>query len=146
MKLNIWKKISVITICNRQTINGETEEICLTTMGTYAEKGGNRYIIYQEYDQETGQPMQTSTLKITPNHAITLMRNNANRTNLILEEGKRHLCQYGTQFGSMMLGVFTKLVKIDLNDQGGSLQANYTLDLDTNLASENEIIITVKEA
>ena len=49
----------VITICNRQTINGETEEICLTTMGTYAEKGGNRYIIYQEYDQETGQPMQT---------------------------------------------------------------------------------------
>lgn len=38
-------------------------------MGTYAEKGGNRYIIYQEYDQETGQPMQTSTLKITPNHA-----------------------------------------------------------------------------
>ena len=37
----------VITICNRQTINGETEEICLTTMGTYAEKGGNRYIIYQ---------------------------------------------------------------------------------------------------
>ena len=115
-------------------------------MGTYAEKGGNRYIIYQEYDQETGQPMQTSTLKITPNHAITLMRNNANRTNLILEEGKRHLCQYGTQFGSMMLGVFTKLVKIDLNDQGGSLQANYTLDLDTNLASENEIIITVKEA
>ncbi len=46
----------------------------------------------------------------------------------------------------MTLGVFTKLVKIDLNDQGGSLQANYTLDLDTNLASENEIIITVKEA
>ncbi len=77
----------LITICNRQTINGETEEICLTTMGTYAEKGGNRYIIYQEYDQETGQPTQTSTLKITPNHAITLMRNNTNRTNLILEEG-----------------------------------------------------------
>ena len=127
----------LITICNRQTINGETEEICLTTMGN---------IIYQEYDQETGQPTQTSTLKITPNHAITLMRNNTNRTNLILEEGKRHLCQYGTQFGSMMLGVFTKLVEIDLNDQGGSLQANYTLDLDTNLASENEIIITVKEA
>ena len=31
------------------------------------------------------------------------MRNNTNRTNLILEEGKRHLCQYGTQFGSIML-------------------------------------------
>ena len=30
----------VITICNRQTINGETDEFCLTTMGTYAEKGG----------------------------------------------------------------------------------------------------------
>ena len=42
--------------------------------------------------------------------------------------------------------IYKASVKIDLNDQGGSLQANYTLDLDTNLASENEIIITVKEA
>lgn len=136
----------IIHICNRQTIDGETEEICLTTMGTYAEKRGNRYIIYQEYDPDTGHPTQTSTLKITPNNAIALMRNHVSRTNLILEQGKRHLCQYGTQFGSIMLGVFTKSVEIDLNDQGGSLQATYTLDLDTNLASENEIIITVKEA
>ena len=136
----------MILICNKQTIDGETEEFSLTTMGTYAEKSGNRYIIYQEYDPETGHPTQTSTLKVSPEHAITLMRNNANRTNLILEEGKRHLCQYGTPFGSMMLGVFAKLVDIDLNDQGGSLQVKYTLDLDTNLASENEIIITVKEA
>lgn len=136
----------IIHICNRQTIDGETEEICLTTMGTYAEKHGNRYIIYQEYDPDTGHPTQTSTLKITPNNAIALMRNHVSRTNLILEQGKRHLCQYGTQFGSIMLGVFTKSVEIDLNDQGGSLQATYTLDLDTNLASENEIIITVKEA
>lgn len=53
----------VITICNRQTINGETEEICLTTMGTYAEKGGNRYIIYQEYDQETGSAYANINVK-----------------------------------------------------------------------------------
>ena len=55
----------VITICNRQTINGETEEICLTTMGTYAEKGGNRYIIYQEYDQETGQRLHLHLLLVS---------------------------------------------------------------------------------
>lgn len=136
----------LIQICNKQTIDGTTDEICLTTMGTYTEKNGYRYIIYQEYDPDTGKPAQTSTLKITSDNAITLMRNNAHRTNLILEQGKRHFCQYGTQFGSMMLGVFTKAVNIDLTDRGGSLQAIYTLDLDTNLASENEISITVKEA
>lgn len=136
----------LIHICNKQTISGVTEEISLTTMGTYTEKNTSRYIIYQEYDQKTGQPMQTSTLKIASNHSITLMRNNIHRTNLVLEEGKRHLCQYGTQFGSVMLGVFTELVNINLDNHGGSLEARYTLDLDTNLVSENEILITVKEA
>ena len=136
----------LIHICNKQTISGVTEEICLTTTGTYTEKNGSRYIIYQEYDQESGRPTQASTLKISPDHSITLMRNSIHRTNLILEQGKRHLCQYGTQFGSVMLGVFTEFVKADLDDLGGSLQAKYTLDLDTNLASENEILITIKEA
>ncbi len=136
----------LIHICNKQTINGETDEICLTTMGTYVKKGDNRYIIYQEYDQETGQPTQSSTLKIMSNDSINLMRNRIYRTNLVLEAGKRHLCQYGTQFGSIMLGVFTQSVNIALDDHGGSLEAKYTLDIDTSLASENEILITVKEA
>ena len=81
----------LIHICNKQTISGVTEEICLTTTGTYTEKNGSRYIIYQEYDQESGRPTQASTLKISPDHSITLMRNSIHRTNLILEQGKRHL-------------------------------------------------------
>lgn len=144
--MNKMEEKHLIHICNKQTIHGETEEICLTTIGTYTKKGGNRYIIYQEYDQETGQPSQSSTLKIMPNDSVTLIRNQIYRTNLVLEEGKRHLCQYGTQFGNIMLGVFTKSVNIALDDRGGSLEAKYTLDVDTNLASENEILITVKEA
>ena len=135
----------LIHICNKQTVDGITEAIELTTTGTYAQKDGNRYITYREYDQETGQPEQTSTLKITPQNAITLIRNTPSRTNLILEQGKRHLCQYGTMLGSATLGVYTNAVTVNLNDSGGSLQIRYTLDFDATLASENEISITVKE-
>ncbi len=136
----------MITICNKQTIDGVSEEISLTTVGNYCERGGSRYILYREYDRDGEAPAQISTLKITPDGALTLMRNHTHRTHLVLEQGKRNVCQYGTPFGGMMLGVFADEVTVALNEKGGSVTAHYTLDLDNNLASENEMLITVKEA
>ena len=46
----------------------------------------------------------------------------------------------------MMIGVFTSSVKSELNDLGGNLEVNYTLDVNASLSSLNEISITVKEA
>jgi hypothetical protein len=46
----------------------------------------------------------------------------------------------------MMVGVFTSKVKSDLGDLGGKLEIYYTLDINSNLSSSNELLITVKEA
>ncbi len=73
------------------------------------------------------------------------MRDNS-ATRLILEKGKRHLCQYDTGYGSLMVGVFTSSFESTLNEQGGSLRVRYTLDINSSLSSNNEISIIVKEA
>lgn len=141
----------LISICNQQKVEGETEELTLTTRGSYVKKDGKRYIMYREFDQET-QKGQTSTLKIDDsgeNTVVSLIRHDAatnSKTNLILEQGKRHLCQYGTPFGCLTLGVFTSRIDDQLSDNGGSIAVEYTLDVNTNLSSTNAIIITVKES
>ena len=77
---------------------------------------------------------------------VTLMRGGSESTHLILESGKRHLCPYDTGYGCMMVGIFTSKVNSELDDMGGKLEVSYTLDINSNLSSLNEILITVKEA
>ncbi|WOC32000.1 MULTISPECIES: DUF1934 domain-containing protein [Caproicibacterium] len=139
------EKNYLISVCGRQVIDDEAGEVEVTAFGTYLERNGKRYISYEGYDEETNQS-QTSILKIEGDRCVTLMRGGADGTRLILEKGKRHQCQYATDFGQMMLGVFTSTVDNQLTDKGGRLTVNYTLDLDANLSSVNQLCITVKEA
>ena len=77
---------------------------------------------------------------------VTLIRGGIQGTRLILEKGKRHLCQYDTGYGTFMVGVFTSSIRCRLGEKGGSIDVNYTLDINSDLSSINEISITVKEA
>lgn len=137
----------LINIVGRQRVDDEDmDEIKLTTLGSYTKKGDTRYIVYKEYDPDSaGSEPITSILKIDGSDTVTLTRG-ANNTRLILEKGKRHQCQYHTGFGPLLVGVFTSEVNSSLHDKGGELQVNYTLDINSNLSSINEIFITIKEA
>ena len=135
----------MISIVGKQQADGETGEIRLETLGSYVQKGDHWYIVYKEYDEDNPNRYQTSILKVEKNNKVTLMRGNSS-TRLILEKGKRHLCQYDTGYGTLMVGVFTSSFESTLNEQGGSLRVRYTLDINSSLSSNNEISIIVKEA
>ena len=135
----------LISILGRQQVDGETGEVQVTTRGSYVKKGKNRYITYKEYDSEVNGKPVTSVLKVEGNDKVTLMRG-AGSTRLVLENGKRHLCQYDTGYGNMMIGIFTSQLHSNLTDEGGKLEVRYTLDINSNLSSSNEILITIKEA
>lgn len=136
----------LISIKGRQRVDDETGEVELTTFGSYVRRGDSRYIVYKEYTSEDKNRTRTSILKIDGGNKVTLMRSGEDSTRLILERGKRHLCQYDTEFGNMMIGVFTSRVQSELNDLGGKLEVSYTLDINSSLSSQNEIFITIKEA
>ena len=136
----------LISIVGQQQIDGETGKIELTTLGSYITKGDTRFIVYKEYDPDNSNLSTTSILKVDRENTVTLMRGGAGHTRLVLEEGKRHLCQYDTGFGTMMVGIFTNSVRSRLEKGGGRLEISYTLDINSGLSSMNEIFITVKEA
>lgn len=136
----------LISIVSLQQVDGEKNEIKLTTLGSYISKGDSRYIVYKEYNAENSGNARTSILKIENSNKVTLMRNGVENTRLILEKGKRHLCQYDTGYGNLMVGIYTNDVACKLDNSGGTLEINYTLDINANLASINELYITIKEA
>ena len=64
----------LISILGRQVVNGEPEEIEVTTFGQYSEKNGKRYIMYREYeDSVPSSKARTSILKVAEGR-VTLLR------------------------------------------------------------------------
>ncbi len=125
-----------------ESFDTQPGEITLRTTGTYTERGGTRFIAYKEYDEDDPKISYTSVLKIEPGR-ITMMRAGS-ATRLILEQGRRHLCLYDTGYGTLSVGVFTSELRSSLNKQGGKLNIKYTLDIDSNLSSRNELQIKIE--
>lgn len=131
-----------ISIKGRQQYEEDSGEITLSTMGSYTQRGGVRFIAYKEYDEDDPRVCHTSVLKIEKDR-VTMMRSGG-ATRLILEKGKRHRCAYDTGFGTMTVGVFTSQLSSSLGEQGGTLDIKYTLDIDSNLSSKNHLTVEVK--
>lgn len=63
---------------------------------------------------------------------------------LMIERGKKHHCFYGTEFGDMMIGIYTHKIINRMTNDGGELYFKYTLDVNSTLLAENEVYMDVK--
>jgi len=115
------------------------------TAGRYYNKEGSYFISYKE-SETTGFEGVTTTLKVEGDSCVTLTRSGVSNSSLVLEKGRRHLCHYDTGFGDLMVGVSGCRINSRLDDGGGELTFNYSLDINSSLVSQNEVYISVKEA
>lgn len=138
------KKDVIIQITGVQTVDGEKDSIELYTVGRFYRRDGNYYITYQE-SEATGFEGTRTTVKVERDHKVTMLRSGAASSQLIIEKGKRHQCCYGTGYGEMLIGISGEQIVSRLSDEGGDLQFRYAIDVNSALASENEVFINVKE-
>ncbi len=134
----------MIELNSTQLVEGEEQHVDLVTKGIYFvdEKG---YHIEYEETEATGFNGSTSAILYQPQYdRITMERTGENATQIIIEKNKRHLCNYGTPYGMLTIGVRGCKIKADLNEDGGILAFTYTLDVNTALASTNSINIRIK--
>lgn len=139
------KKDVLISIQSTQQVDGDRDEMELTTFGSYYEKNGKYYIVYQESEATGFESDTTTTVKVEGENRVTMIRSGMQRSQLVMERGKRHLCHYGTEYGNIIIGVLTDQIVSSLKENGGRVDFNYTLDIDGALASENTVRINVKE-
>ena len=134
-----------LSVCGKQTVDGSSDKIELETSASYATKNGVRYISYKEYNPENPEQHYRTTVKIDQNNVVTVMKGGEESHHLVLQKGERHKCEYRTPFGSMTLGVYTESVNISLDDSGGEVMVKYTIDIESELASSNELTLKIRE-
>lgn len=135
----------ILSVTGKQTVEDHSDKIELKTSASYVTRNGSRYITYKEYDSQNPEKKYRTTVKIDPDQTVTVMKGGTESHHMMLEKGVRHKCEYVTGFGIISLGIYTQNVDINLDDHGGTLAVTYTIDIDSQLASVNELYLKLEE-
>ena len=85
-------------------------------------------------------------LQITLEHLIvSLEAHRFFNSQMVFQEGRRHLSMYNTPYGAMSVGVHTRHLLAQLSDQGGDIEVDYAIEVDHALAGRSIFQISVKE-
>lgn len=128
-----------------KTVNnlGDEDVIEIKTVGKFGIKNGKAYLSYDE-GGALGVNGVTTILKIADD-LVVLSRTGQLESRLEIEKGERHQCHYATIYGDLFLGVYGEVLDNKLNEDGGKLFMSYTLDVNCEFMSRNDVEITVKE-
>lgn len=124
--------------------DAEADTMELVTQGRL-EREGNSYTLSYQESQLTGLEGTLTTFQIEPER-ITLMRVGEVNSQMVFQQGRRHMSMYNTPYGAMAIGVNTRRLNADLTDRGGEIQIDYAIEIDHSVAGQNTFQINVKEA
>ena len=122
----------------------DPDTIELVTAGRMQRVGESYTLSYQE-SELTGLEGTLTTIQVE-GEQVTLMRAGEVNSQMVFQEGRRHLSMYNTPYGAMAIGVNTRHLLADLNDQGGDIEIDYAIEIDHAIAGRNVFQIQVKEA
>lgn len=107
---------------------------------------GDKYKIeYDEQDlgMETG--VNTHTVVNIADGEVTISRTGAVESLFLFKKGRQYTSLYRTPFGDMEMGVFSNVVDVDLNAEGGTIKLKYELSIGGKMTSINETDIDLRD-
>lgn len=132
-----------ISIQSRQEYeNAPPDSVELITTGALRRTDDGYCVSYQE-SVLTGMEGTQTSLDITPQRVV-LTRTGEMNTQMVFETGVRHLSLYSTPMGNLEVGVATRRLRTDMDEDGGRLEVDYSIDIDHQLAGENYFSLTVR--
>ena len=138
-------KSVIISIRGVQTLNDDPPEVIeLVTEGRLMDCGDAGYTLSYQESEITGLEGTLTTFQVEPD-CITLMRMGEFNSQMVFRPGRRHFSMYDTPYGALSIGVNTKKMRADLDENGGEIEIDYAIEIDHAVAGENTFRIDVRE-
>ena len=135
----------IISIRGMQSYeDAEDETIELVTEGRLEEDGSDGFTLSYQESELTGLEGTLTTFQIEKDR-ITLMRVGEVNSQMVFEEGRRHLSMYNTPYGALSIGISTRRMKTNLGRSGGDIEIDYAIEIDHAVAGQNLFQINVRE-
>lgn len=125
--------------------NGDQHNVQIVTQGVYDMEDGVHTLRYWEADEQTGESVET-TILVHEDRVVVM--DDMSCSQVMFRHGQRFssLVQDEKEEGFMELGVFPTRVKIDMNEDSGSLDLNYQMDLDGMVMGDNCLHVSYRSA
>ena len=120
----------------------EPDVIELTTEGTLEKQKEVWEISYEESDL-TGLAGVTTTFRVGP-RGVILKRTGNIENQMIFMEGRRHESLYRIDIGALMIAVKATKVRSDLNEQGGTVDIHYNIEIEDTTAGTVEYHLDIE--
>ena len=135
----------LITVRGIQRDEDGNEAVSETVVrGEYYEKGGSRYLFYEEIpEEETG--MVKHTVKCRGN-VLELTKKGVVNARMVFEPGQTHMTDYATSYGMVRFGVQTHRVFTVAEADSVEIHAEYALTGGEDILSECRILIKAEAA
>ena len=138
------EKDVIISIRGTQDYSGtDPDTMELVTEGTLAVQDGALCLSYEE-SELTGMEGTTTVFQVEP-EKVTLLRLGSVQSEMVFEEGRRHMSLYSTPYGNMEIGVRARRLNSTLELTGGRLEIDYDIEINHMLAGQSLFRIDVRE-
>ncbi len=131
----------VLEIVGTQRLNGDSDKIEMTTVGTLQTEPEVLVFRYTEEQEPPKAPVYVQVRIRRDQTGAEIVRTGAYGSCLTIARGQRNLCRYGTPYGDVLMGIYGKTVEICENAADGRIQLNYEIDINGTLASKNQLKI-----
>ena len=133
----------IVSIKSSQVSENGPDVMELVTEGRLEHHGAGSYTVSYEETELTGLEGTTTVLHVD-GPRITLRREGTVNSQMIFEEGRRHLSMYETPYGSLSVGIDTRRVKNTVWESGGDLEIDYAIEIDNLLAGRTMFRMNVR--
>lgn len=139
------KKDVLITVLGKQNFGTHHDKVELTTNGSFEEMD-NCYVL--EYDEEQEPPASPVHVRVKVHKSmeeVQMERNSGSHSCLIIKQGARSQCRYGTDYGQLVMGLFGKKINLCYHEGQGEMEFRYVVDMNGQVTSRNQVKIMFKE-
>ena len=120
------------------------DEMELVTSGTLKRDSQGGFTISYQESELTGLEGTTTRVHIDGGR-VTLLREGNTNSQMVFEEGRRHLSMYETPYGALSIGVNTRRMRSTVGEAGGELEIDYAIEIDNLVAGQNLFRMNVRK-
>lgn len=121
----------------------DEDTIEIITPANYYFKNGKHYILYDEVVE--GFPGVTkNTIKIVGEDFLEVKKSGITNSDMVFERDRINVSQYDTPYGKMQVGVHTRHMDIDVQEDLITIEVIYELDVDREALASCKISMKIQ--
>ena len=120
----------------------ENEQLEMVTTGNYYKRNGKHYILYDEV-MEGFEGVTKSIIKVNDN-SMDITKKGVTNVHMMFEKNKKNHSYYYTPYGSLLIGIDAKSVKVEESENDINVKVVYQLDINYEHMADCSITMNVK--